>query len=428
MSCSLVGEDEGIPQGPLGAALAGTLVSSLHRLKDSDNLDGAFFVFGDLSVKLEGTFRLQFNLYEMRQNECYHIKAILSNSFPVHSTKNFQGMSESTFLTRSFSDQGVRLRLRKEPRTLLRKRGPAHDDYQPRHYRTSNRQSSQGVERQVTSPESQDAVRQGQNEQGDFVESPQGLSGYDQRPPMGRRFSQQSTSSYQGLSYDESNKRPRTGSEHGQTPTFNQQQPLDSPQYRGVYPDPQQSPFSSFSPQGGQAGSFSYAYSSPPHSSALAARDQYFSQRVRTHTGTTSPYDQPQRSPQYQTFPPQPQAIHYQPSPRQQYDGAMMAPSPPPPRLDIALGSLENLGLRGPISPIGAPPALGMGPPTYGRIATNMPYLPSSGRRDSYPAGFQSPNPNVNLSAGSMAGIPGMYVTRSPAVTTSGSGGLEGRY
>jgi hypothetical protein len=427
MSCSLVGEDEGMPQGTLGAALAGTLVSSLHRLKDSDNLDGAFFVFGDLSVKLEGTFRLQFNLYEMRQNECYHIKAILSDSFPVHSTKNFQGMSESTFLTRSFSDQGVRLRLRKEPRTLLRKRGPAHDDYQPRHYRTSNRQSSQGVERQVTSPESQDTVRQGQNEQGDFVESPQGLSGYDQRPPMGRRFSQQSNSSYQGMSYDESNKRPRTGSEHGQTPTFNQQQPLNSPQYRGVYPDPQQSAFSSFSPQGGQAGNFSYAYSSPPNT-VLTSRDQYFSQRVGTHTGTTSPYDQPQRSPQYQTFPPQPQAIHYQPSPRQQYGGAMMAPSPPPPRLDIALGSLEHLGLRGPISPIGAPPALGMGPPTYGRIATNMPYLPSSGRHDSYQRGFQSPNPNANLSAGSMAGIPGMYVTRSTAVTTSGPGGLDGRY
>ena len=97
MSCSLIGHDEGIQQGTLGAALAGTLVSSLHRQKDTDNNDGAFFVFGDLSVKLEGTFRLQFNLYEMRQNECYHIKCIVSDPFPVHSTKNFPGMSESTF-------------------------------------------------------------------------------------------------------------------------------------------------------------------------------------------------------------------------------------------------------------------------------------------------------------------------------------------
>jgi hypothetical protein len=67
-------------------ALAGTLVSSLHRLKDIDNsgsyglysipqlleempdpynLEGGFFVFGDLSVKREGEYRLWFSLYEM---------------------------------------------------------------------------------------------------------------------------------------------------------------------------------------------------------------------------------------------------------------------------------------------------------------------------------------------------------------------------
>ena len=64
------------------SALAGTLVSSLHRLKDVDNtgmrdsilklyvdtqtcLDGGFFVFPDLSVKIEGDFRLRFSLFEM---------------------------------------------------------------------------------------------------------------------------------------------------------------------------------------------------------------------------------------------------------------------------------------------------------------------------------------------------------------------------
>ena len=69
-------------------ALAGTLVSSLHRLKDIDNSglsslvpplsfpfpnseqilpDGGFFVFGDLSVKIEGHFRLRFSLFEMKK-------------------------------------------------------------------------------------------------------------------------------------------------------------------------------------------------------------------------------------------------------------------------------------------------------------------------------------------------------------------------
>lgn len=430
MSCSLVGvgQGEGIPSGTLGAALAGTLVSSLHRLKDTDNQDGAFFVFGDLSVKLEGTFRLQFNLYEIRANECFHIQAIQSDPFPVYSTKNFQGMSESTFLTRSFSDQGVRLRLRKEPRTLLRKRGPAHDDYQPRHYRTSNRQNSQGAERQsVTSSESQDALRQAQNEQGDFVESPQGLTHpYDQRPSMGRHYSQQSTASYPGgMSYDESSKRPRTGSEQSQTQAFNQQ-PLESPQYAGrLYPEPQQSAFSSFAPQVPQAGNFSYTYSQSPHTSSTAARDQYFAQRLNTQTGATSPYDQnPQRSPQYQNFPSQPQAIHFQPSPRQQGQyGASQMMAPSPPRIESTQASFESLGLsgRGPLSPLGGPMPQ-MAPPTYGRMGTNMGYLPSSTAigRESF-QGYQSPNPNANLSAGSMAPL---YPTRSP-VTTSGPGGLD---
>ncbi len=29
--------------------------------------DGGFFVFGDLSVRMEGRFRLRFNLFEMMQ-------------------------------------------------------------------------------------------------------------------------------------------------------------------------------------------------------------------------------------------------------------------------------------------------------------------------------------------------------------------------
>lgn len=46
-------------------------------------------------------------------------KVPTTNAPPVFSSKAFPGMSESTFLSRSFGDQGVRLRIRKEPRTLL---------------------------------------------------------------------------------------------------------------------------------------------------------------------------------------------------------------------------------------------------------------------------------------------------------------------
>jgi hypothetical protein len=34
---------------------------------DSRGADGGFFVFGDLSVKIEGEFRLKFTLFEMRK-------------------------------------------------------------------------------------------------------------------------------------------------------------------------------------------------------------------------------------------------------------------------------------------------------------------------------------------------------------------------
>ncbi|KAI2103206.1 hypothetical protein LOZ33_001155 [Ophidiomyces ophidiicola] len=120
MCCALHHPSEDRPAPPAASnALSGTLVSSLHRLKDVDNSDGGFFVFGDVSVRTEGRFRLKFNLFEMRRDEVVHIRSILSNPFQVVPPKAFPGMTESTFLSRSFADQGVKLRIRKEPRTLL---------------------------------------------------------------------------------------------------------------------------------------------------------------------------------------------------------------------------------------------------------------------------------------------------------------------
>lgn len=103
------------------ASLAGTLVSSLHRLKDTNNKDGGFFVFGDISVKVQGTFRLYFTLYEFlpNGNEVQHLAGVISEKFKVVLPKDFKGLEESTYLSRAFSDQGVRLRLRKEPRGMM---------------------------------------------------------------------------------------------------------------------------------------------------------------------------------------------------------------------------------------------------------------------------------------------------------------------
>lgn len=212
MSCSLVGTTEGTTAATLGASLAGTLVSSLHRLKDTDNKDGAFFIFGDLSVKIEGSFQLQFSLYEMEDNVCNYIKSVRCAPFTVHSTKQWPGMMESTSLTRCFSDQGVRLRVRKEPRTLLRKRGPASEDYVPRHYSKSQVLSSEDeeVHRNESSPPNS----------GDVQRSMQ-VNAYNPRTPVTRGHSQQSVKSFSPSHSDErSSKRPRTGSEHTSIQSF----------------------------------------------------------------------------------------------------------------------------------------------------------------------------------------------------------------
>ncbi|KAL4803626.1 velvet factor-domain-containing protein [Aspergillus unguis] len=130
MACSLYDPHEDAPAPiPPSTALTGTLVSSLHRLKDVDNSDGGFFVWGDLSVKVEGEFRLKFTLFEMRKTEVVFLKSIISERFTVSPPKSFPGMAESTFLSRSFADQGVKLRIRKEPRTLIKRSAPRPEDF-----------------------------------------------------------------------------------------------------------------------------------------------------------------------------------------------------------------------------------------------------------------------------------------------------------
>ncbi|KAI8065961.1 velvet factor-domain-containing protein [Gongronella butleri] len=96
---------------------AGTVVQSLHKLKGLNNQEGGFFIFADISVRLEGTYRLKFTLFEIVENS--HVQSlvsVMSDEFRVYSPKHFPGMSESTPLTKSFSEQGVYIRIRKDTR------------------------------------------------------------------------------------------------------------------------------------------------------------------------------------------------------------------------------------------------------------------------------------------------------------------------
>ncbi|KAK9762961.1 hypothetical protein K7432_010782 [Basidiobolus ranarum] len=104
----------------------GSLVSSLYHLKDVNNSDGGFFVFPDLSVRMEGRYRLKFTLFEIVGMEVFFCRSICSDIFTVYSAKRFPGMEESTFLSRSFADQGLKIRIRKEVR--IRRRGSKWKD------------------------------------------------------------------------------------------------------------------------------------------------------------------------------------------------------------------------------------------------------------------------------------------------------------
>ncbi|KAM3416928.1 hypothetical protein BST61_g8516 [Cercospora zeina] len=105
---------------PPGKLLIGQTVSSLHRLKDINNKDGGFFVFGDISAKKLGQYKLRFSLFDTNKDtdEVVFLGSIDSADFPVVAQRDFGSMSESTHLTRTFSDQGVKLRVRKDNRAI----------------------------------------------------------------------------------------------------------------------------------------------------------------------------------------------------------------------------------------------------------------------------------------------------------------------
>ena len=65
----------------------GSVVSSLYHLKDIDNTDAGFFVFPDLSVRMEGSYRLKLSLFEIVGKEVFHCRSIISNRFFVYSAK-----------------------------------------------------------------------------------------------------------------------------------------------------------------------------------------------------------------------------------------------------------------------------------------------------------------------------------------------------
>ncbi|KAG0344253.1 hypothetical protein BG005_001931 [Podila minutissima] len=105
-------------------ATTGSCVSSLYPLKDFEDSgnESGFFVFPDLSVRMEGTYRLKFCLYEMTGTQVHFCASIVSAPLVVYSAKKFPGMEESTTLSQFFAEQGLKIRIRKEVRPKKRAR------------------------------------------------------------------------------------------------------------------------------------------------------------------------------------------------------------------------------------------------------------------------------------------------------------------
>ncbi|KAG0144615.1 hypothetical protein CROQUDRAFT_672291 [Cronartium quercuum f. sp. fusiforme G11] len=94
--------------------VVGGVVSSLFHLREAQlpGRDGHFFVFGDLGVRVEGRYRLKMSVYEIVGEKVWFCASTQTEPFEVFSAKKFPGMEESTEMSRSFANQGIRLRVR----------------------------------------------------------------------------------------------------------------------------------------------------------------------------------------------------------------------------------------------------------------------------------------------------------------------------
>ncbi|GAA5823703.1 hypothetical protein JCM10212_003714 [Sporobolomyces blumeae] len=88
--------------------VAGSVVSSLFHLKDQ-----SCFVFPDLSVRAEGRWRFKMSMFEIVEDGVMFRDSVMTEVFQVFSSKRFPGMGRSTELSKSFAQQGLKLRIRR---------------------------------------------------------------------------------------------------------------------------------------------------------------------------------------------------------------------------------------------------------------------------------------------------------------------------
>jgi len=133
------------PTATSAPVLTGMPVSGMAYLDRPS--EAGYFLFPDLSVRHEGRYVLAFHLYEdIKQEEdrdpdgdaadealnpafMYRL-AVKSVPFNVFSAKKFPGLTESTSLSKTISEQGCRVRIRRDVRMRRRDGKPAGNDFE----------------------------------------------------------------------------------------------------------------------------------------------------------------------------------------------------------------------------------------------------------------------------------------------------------
>ncbi|KAI9250016.1 velvet factor, partial [Sporodiniella umbellata] len=97
--------------------LIGSVASNAHYLYDQNTVPGIYFIFQDLSIRLEGVYTLKFIFINLEEGDPLTMSTsvrleILSQPFTVYTAKKFPGMTRSTAISRCFAKQGIKIPLR----------------------------------------------------------------------------------------------------------------------------------------------------------------------------------------------------------------------------------------------------------------------------------------------------------------------------
>lgn len=134
------------PTGMFTRNLIGALSASAFRLHDQNHKFGIWFILQDLSIRTDGIFRLKFNFVNVGLSTCANsssnptspltpasanssaatsgaslntsaapvLATVFTRPFQVFSAKKFPGVIESTELSRTFAQQGIKIPIRKD--------------------------------------------------------------------------------------------------------------------------------------------------------------------------------------------------------------------------------------------------------------------------------------------------------------------------